>query len=117
MHDRPIRVAQGELSAKSESQHASTPPQAARQERLGPSALRDGYDSLACKRGTSMSDYKTSTGHDTTTVEIADGSQVRYWCDCLGCTEAQLREAVQAVGNSPAKVRDFLKTLTQRGLF
>jgi len=42
---------------------------------------------------------------------------VRYWCDSLGCTEAQLRESIQAVGDSPASVRDFLKTLTQRGLF
>ena len=64
-----------------------------------------------------MSDYMTATGHDPTTVQIADGNQVRYWCDSLGCTEAQLRESVQAVGNSPANVRDFLKTLTRRGLF
>ena len=50
-------------------------------------------------------------------VQVADGNQVRYWCDSLGCTEAQLRESIQAVGESPASVRDFLKTLTQRGLF
>jgi len=64
-----------------------------------------------------MSDYTTATGHDASTVQIADGNQVRYWCDSLGCTEAQLRESVQAVGNVPDRVRDFLKTLTQRGLF
>ena len=64
-----------------------------------------------------MSDYATATGHDATLVQIADANQVRYWCDCLDCTEAQLRESVQAVGNSPDNVRDFLKTLTQRGLF
>jgi Protein of unknown function (DUF3606) len=64
-----------------------------------------------------MSDYTTATGHDTTKVQIADGNQLRYWCDSLGCTEAQLRESVQAVGDSPVNVRDFLKRLTERGLF
>ena len=39
-----------------------------------------------------MSEYTTATGHDTTIVEIADGNEVRYWCESLGCTEAQLRE-------------------------
>ncbi len=64
-----------------------------------------------------MSDYATATGHDSTIVETAEGNQVRYWCDSLGCTEAQLREAVRAVGNSPSDVRDFLETLSQRGVF
>ena len=64
-----------------------------------------------------MSDYTTATGHDTTKVEIADGNEVRYWCESLGCTEAQLRESVQAVGSSPERVREFLKTLSSRGVF
>jgi len=64
-----------------------------------------------------MNDYATATGHDTKTVEIADGNATRYWCESLGCTEAQLREAVQAVGSSPAKVRVFLKALSARGVF
>ncbi len=63
-----------------------------------------------------MSDYATATGHDSTIVEISDGNEVRYWCDSLGCTEAQLRESVQAVGSSPASVREFLRTLSERGL-
>ena len=64
-----------------------------------------------------MSDYRTATGHDSEVVETANGNQIRYWCHSLGCTEAQLRESVQAVGHSPAEVRDFLKGLTQRGVF
>ena len=64
-----------------------------------------------------MSNYTTATGHDTTIVEIADGNEVRYWCESLGCTEAQLRESVQAVGSSPDDVREFLKTLSARGVF
>ena len=64
-----------------------------------------------------MGNYTTATGHDTTIVEIADGNEVRYWCQSLGCTEAQLRESVQAVGSSPESVREFLKTLSARGAF
>ena len=64
-----------------------------------------------------MSEYTTATGHDTTIVEIADGNEVRFWCESLGCTEAQLRESVQAVGSSPDSVREFLKTLSARGVF
>ena len=64
-----------------------------------------------------MSEYTTATGHDPTVVEMAVGNEVRYWCESLGCTEAQLRESVQAVGNSPARVREFLKLLSGRGVF
>jgi len=63
-----------------------------------------------------MRDYTTATGHDTTAVQVADGNPVRFWCDSLGCTEAQLRESIRPSGDSPASVRAFLKTLTQRGL-
>jgi uncharacterized protein DUF3606 len=64
-----------------------------------------------------MSDYTTATGHDTAVVELVDGNQVRYWCAALGCTEAQLRESVQAVGTSPKDVRAWLETLTQRSVY
>ena len=64
-----------------------------------------------------MSDYRTATGHDSKVVEIVDGNQIRYWCDSLRCTEAQLQEAVQAVGTSPTAVRQFLKELSQRGVY
>jgi len=64
-----------------------------------------------------MSDYTTATGHDSEVVEIANGNQIRYWCHSLGCTEAQLRESVQAVGHSPADVGQYLKDLCQRGVF
>jgi len=64
-----------------------------------------------------MGESTTATGHDATIVEIADGNQVRYWCESLGCTEAQLRESVQAVGSLPDNVRAFLRTLSARGAF
>ncbi|MEO5843856.1 MAG: DUF3606 domain-containing protein [Caldimonas sp.] len=78
----------------------------------------EAYDGLRSDhRRTPMSDYATATGHDITIVETTDQNEVRYWCDSLGCTEAQLREAVVAVGTSPATVRAFLKTLSARGVF
>ena len=64
-----------------------------------------------------MSNSPTATGHDSEVVETHDGNQVRYWCNALGCTEAQLHEAVQAVGRSPVRVRQFLATLSERGVF
>ena len=64
-----------------------------------------------------MSSYTTATGHDSKIVEIADGNEVRYWCESLGCTEAQLREAVHAFGSSPADVRRYLTELDRRGVF
>ena len=75
------------------------------------------YDRTASDKGAMMSDYTTATGHDTSIVEIAAGNEVRYWCEALGCTEAQLRESVQAVGNSPEHVRAYLQALSQRGVF
>jgi len=64
-----------------------------------------------------MSDYTTATGHDTTRVEIADGNEVRYWCESLGCTDSRSCASVQAVGSSPENVRAFLTTLSARGVF
>ncbi len=64
-----------------------------------------------------MKDYSTATGHDSTIVETALENQVRFWCVTLDCTEAQLREAVQAVGSSPATVRRYLVNLGERGVF
>lgn len=64
-----------------------------------------------------MNTYTTATGHDSRVVEIADGNEVRYWCELLGCTEAQLHESVNAVGTDPERVREFLAVLTRRGVF
>lgn len=64
-----------------------------------------------------MNRYETATGHDPDRVEAIEGNQVRYWCESLGCTEAQLREAVAAVGHVPARVRQYLEELDGRGVF
>jgi Protein of unknown function (DUF3606). len=54
-----------------------------------------------------MSDYATATGHDNTIVELREGQQVRYWCEALGCTEAQLRESVAAAEPRPRTSASF----------
>jgi hypothetical protein len=63
-----------------------------------------------------MSSYTTATGHDTTIVEIADGNEVRYWCESLGCTK---RSCANRFRRSAARreVREFLKLLSARGAY
>lgn len=46
---------------------------------------------------------------DAKRIDINDPAEVRNWCHSLGCTEAQLRVAVQIVGTSGAAVRKQLK--------
>ncbi|RZL89678.1 MAG: DUF3606 domain-containing protein [Variovorax sp.] len=53
-------------------------------------------------------DDTTKTGLDRKLIALGEGHEVRSWTQSLGCTEAQLREAVKAVGNSADKVREYL---------
>lgn len=56
-----------------------------------------------------MSDDKTKTGEDRKLIAMNEPYEVRDWCETLGCSKEQLERAVKAVGNSAAKVREFLK--------
>ena len=47
--------------------------------------------------------------HDRKQIDIDDPSEVANWCRALGCTKNELEKAVQAVGKSAAKVRQWLK--------
>lgn len=51
-------------------------------------------------------------------IDPTDSQEVRYWCDDLGCTEAQLKTAVSAVGDHVAAVREYLlsQSVRQTGL-
>ena len=51
---------------------------------------------------------KVGTSMDGKLIALSEPYEVRDWCKSLGCTEAQLRAAVSAVGNSAAKVRAYL---------
>ncbi len=46
---------------------------------------------------------------DRSRVNVSEPWEVKYRCKEYGCTEQQLRQAVSAVGESAAKVRQYLK--------
>jgi hypothetical protein len=41
-------------------------------------------------------------------VHVFDALELQYWCDEMGCNEAQLRAAVAAVGEHATRVREHL---------
>lgn len=53
-------------------------------------------------------DLKHRGPPDTSRVNVNEAWEVRYWCGKWGCTEAQLRAAVKAVGVSSAAVARHL---------
>ncbi|MGX5834010.1 DUF3606 domain-containing protein [Aeromonas piscicola] len=56
-----------------------------------------------------MSDNKTITHPlDAKRIDINDPAEVRNWTKALGCTEAQLKAAVKAVGTYGKDVRAHL---------
>ena len=56
-----------------------------------------------------MADDTTKTGQDRKLVSVSEDYEVRDWCESMGCTEQQLRQAVAAVGNSADAVREHLR--------
>lgn len=56
-----------------------------------------------------MSDDKKATGLDRKLIALGEDYEVRDWTKSLGCTEAELRAAVKAVGNSAEAVGDYLR--------
>lgn len=57
-----------------------------------------------------MADDKGQTAADRQRISIEQDYERRDWAKSLGTTEAKLREAVQAVGNSADKVREYLRS-------
>ena len=57
-----------------------------------------------------MSDHlKTSGPADRNRINVNEPSEVKYRLKEFGCTEQQLRQAISAVGDSAAKVSQYLK--------
>ncbi|MGJ7574883.1 DUF3606 domain-containing protein [Variovorax sp. RB2P76] len=56
-----------------------------------------------------MADDPKKTGLDRKLIAVNEPHEVLSWTNLLGCTEAQLRDAVKAVGNSAEAVRVYLK--------
>lgn len=56
-----------------------------------------------------MSDNKHLTHpQDAERIDIHDAFEVQNWTAALGCTEAELKQAVAAVGTYADKVRQYL---------
>jgi len=55
-----------------------------------------------------MSDDKQATAQDRKVISLEEDYEIRDWTASLGCTEAQLRDAVAAVGDSADAVRAHL---------
>ncbi|CAB3671632.1 MULTISPECIES: DUF3606 domain-containing protein [Achromobacter] len=53
-------------------------------------------------------DLKNRGPQDRARINVNEAHELRYWTKELGVTEAQLREAVKAVGVSAAAVREHL---------
>lgn len=57
-----------------------------------------------------MADDRQEVGApDRSRISLAEDYEVRDWTATLGVSEQELREAVDAVGNSADAVRAFLK--------
>jgi hypothetical protein len=54
-------------------------------------------------------DHRKSGGQDRARISLSESYEVRDWSKKFGCTEAQLREAVTAVGNQADQVEAYLK--------
>jgi len=57
-----------------------------------------------------MSDDKSMRGPaDSSKISLSDDYEVRYWTSALGVDKQELTAAVQAVGNSAERVKQYLK--------
>jgi hypothetical protein len=57
-----------------------------------------------------MPDDKNKTGKaDDSRINVNEAYEVKYWSDKFGCSEEQLRQAVQAVGPMVNDVEKYLK--------
>jgi len=56
-----------------------------------------------------MPDDKSKAGAaDRSRISLSEDYEIRDWTKSLGVSEAELREAVDAVGNTPDAVRAYL---------
>lgn len=59
---------------------------------------------------------KSGVSMDRKLIGLSQPHEVRDWSKSMGCTEAELKAAVTAVGRSAAKVRDHLSAKRGRSL-
>lgn len=57
-----------------------------------------------------MPDDKTKKRpQDASRINLSQSYEVEYWCNHFGCSEDELRKAVDEVGTSKEAVTDYLK--------
>ena len=56
-----------------------------------------------------MPDDRAKTGSDRKLISMDQDQEVRDWALRLGCSEEELREAVETVGNSADEVRRYIE--------
>ena len=56
-----------------------------------------------------MSDDPKKTGLERKLIALDDPHEIKSWCESLGCTERERRDAMQVVGDYADKVREHLK--------
>ncbi len=56
-----------------------------------------------------MDDARTYRPGDVSRVDLHDRLDLDFWCREFGCRPDQLRLAVESVGPSASRVRDFLR--------
>ena len=54
-------------------------------------------------------DDSVQTWQDLRQIVLTRSYEVRDWCKAFGCTKEELQDAVQAVGTSAQRVREYLK--------
>jgi len=54
-----------------------------------------------------MADNLNKNTPESNTINLSEQSQIDYWTEFLGCTEAQLRSVIKLVGNSLKDVRKY----------
>ena len=60
-----------------------------------------------------MSDYLAKAALQKI-ISMTSPEELRDWCKLLGCTAAQLREAVDHASTTPEEVRQFLRAKKRR---
>ena len=55
-----------------------------------------------------MEDDPTKTALDGKLINLEQDHERLYWQNALGVSEVRLRQAVEAVGNSAERVREYL---------
>jgi hypothetical protein len=55
-------------------------------------------------------DLSNRGGSDRSRINVNEPHELRYWCQKLGCTETQLKQAIREVGIQASAVESYLRS-------